>query len=122
MSLEALLEELRGNLACLRADLKQLERPKGISQEDLEAFGASYRFEAYEAFRLKLGEFGLDPLTGEMLGAFYKSLRVLHEGHPGLVQAEPDKLKQALRITMEAALSMGEQLLQKLEGSSQGRG
>ena len=121
MGLEALLEELRGNLACLRADLGRLERPEGISS-DLEAFGASYRFEAYEAFRLKFGEFGLDPLTGEMLGAFYKSLRVLHEGHPGLVQAEPDKLKQALRITMEAALSMGEQLLQKLEGSSQGRG
>lgn len=122
MSLEALLEELRGNLACLRADLGRLERPEGTDPEDGEAFGTGYRFEAYEAFQRKLGYLGLDPLTGQLLQAFYKSLRVLREGHPGLMQAEPKGLKRALRITVEAALSMGEQLLQRLEDGGQSGG
>lgn len=112
MDLETLLQELQENLACLRADVRVLDDPTARDAP----FAEGYRVKAYEA--VCAGGFlrELDEETEELLHAFYRSLRVMGEGHPGLLEAEPGGLEQAYRITVEAAIALGEQLLERLEG------
>ena len=107
--LPKLLDEIRENLERLRRDLRSLD-PEADAAE-VEGFAEGYRREAYEAFCLRAAAEGV---TGEILHAFYRSLRVLSEGHPGFLNADPEELERAYRITVEAAIGMGEQVLRSL--------
>jgi hypothetical protein len=71
-----------------------------------------YCFQAYEALDVKTLR-RMDGGTAEMLRAFYKSLHVLSEGHSGFVTADDQALERAYRLTLEAAIAMGEQLLEQ---------
>ena len=103
-----LLQELSQNLERLRRDLAWLNMP---DPEDT-SFAEDYCFQEYEALNVEALP-RIDRGTVEMLWAFYKSLRVLVEGHSGFVTADEPSLERAYRITLEAALEMGEQLLRK---------
>ncbi len=108
--LSELLAEIRENLERLRRDLRSL----GPEADDAGTggFAEGYRREAYEAFCLRGPR--VAGVTGEMLHAFYRSLQVMSEGHPGFWNADPEELERAYRITLEAALEMGERLLEGL--------
>lgn len=108
--LPKLLEEIRGNLERLRRDLRSLS-PEA-EEADGEGFAEGYRREAYEAACLE--GLRVEGVTGEMLHAFYRSLRVLSEGHPGFLDADPEELERAYRITLEAAIEMGKRVLEGL--------
>ena len=72
-----------------------------------------YRFQAYETLSSETLQ-QIERGKVEMLQAFYKSLRVLSEGHSGLMAADERAFENAYRITLEAAIEMGEQLLERL--------
>ena len=112
--LPELLDEIRGNLERLRRDLRSLDPEADASEA--EGFAEGYRREAYEAACLR--GLRVEGVTGELLHAFYRSLRVLSEGHPGFLNADPEELERAYRITVEAAIGMGEQILRGLTPSA----
>ncbi|OGF57695.1 MAG: hypothetical protein A2Z21_05475 [Candidatus Fraserbacteria bacterium RBG_16_55_9] len=103
----SLLEEVRQNLERLRRDLTVLNTP---NSEDA-SFAEGYCFQAYETLNAKTLQ-RMDRGVVEMLRAFYKSLRMLSEGHSGFVTADEEMLGRAYRITLEAAIEMGEELLE----------
>ena len=111
--LPELLEEIRLNLERLRRDLRSLS-PEA-DDVATEEFAEGYRREAYEAACCK--GLRVEGVTGEMLHAFYRSLRVLSRGHPGFLDADPEELERAYRITLEAAIEMGERVLAELSNS-----
>ncbi len=100
-----LLEELKGNLERLRRDLTALDEPDA-------PWAVDYAFQEYEA----LGAEALQKMgrgTVEILTAFYKALRVLSEGHAGLLGADEQALERAYRLVVEAAIELGEWLLEQ---------
>lgn len=105
-----LLAEIRANVERLRRDLRSLDPEAGDAAP--EGFAEGYLWEAYEAACLQ--GLRVEGVAGEMLHAFYRSLRVLSEGHPGLLDADPAQLERAYRITLEAAIDMGERVLRDL--------
>jgi hypothetical protein len=104
----SLLGEVRHNVERLRRDLAMLDMP---DSEDV-SWAEDYRFQAYEALNVKALQ-RMDSGVAEMLRALYKSLHVLSEGHAGFVTADEQALERAYRIALEAAIEMGEQLLQE---------
>lgn len=116
--LPELLDEIRENLGQLRRDLHSL----GPEADDVETegFAEGYRRGVYEAACLR--GLHVEGVTGEMLHAFYRSLRVLSEGHPGFLNADPEELERAYRITLEAAIEMGERILESLTSRVADRG
>lgn len=110
---DALHEEVKQNVERLRRDLAMLHMPD--SEDDPVARG--YRFQEYEALHAGILS-NTDRGTVAMLQAFYKSLHVLNEGHGGLAFASEQALAQAYRITLEAAIELGEQWLKQSKPSN----
>lgn len=116
--LPELLDEIRENLGQLRRDLRSLS-PEADDAET-EGVAEGYRWRVYEAACLR--GLHVEGVTGEMLHAFYRSLRVMSEGHPGFLDADPEELERAYRITLEATIGMGEQVLESLTQQGADRG
>ncbi len=100
MAIETLLAEIAHNVAHLRAELAQLDEP------DSEPPASGLAFAAYEAADLS----HLDAGTLELVGAFYRTLAVAIDGHPGFLDADPDELDRSYRIILEAAIDLGEEV------------
>jgi len=105
-----LLDELKENVLRLRADLAILNVPQSEGLPVAE----EYCFQAYEALKSETLQ-EIERGKVELIHAFYKSLRVLSEGHSGLFAADERAFENAYRITLEAAIEMGEQLLEQSE-------
>jgi len=100
MAIETLQAEVAHNVDHLRAELAQIDEPDAGPPESGLAFAA------YEAADLS----HLDAGTQELVGAFYQTLAVAIEGHPGFLDADPDELDQSYRIILEAAIDLGDQI------------
>lgn len=100
MAMEPLQAEVAHNVDHLRAELAQIDEPDAQPPESELAFVA---YEAADLSRLDAG-------TQELVGAFYQTLVVAIEGHPGFLDADPDELDQSYRILLEAAIDLGDQI------------
>ncbi len=101
---ELLKQEIDHNLSCLRSDLNLINRDSGGQDR---AFAEEYRFEQFNSFLSKE-----EKIFDETMQAFYRSLHVLVEGHPGLMSADARDLEQAYRTIIESAIQFGERLLE----------
>ena len=99
---KSLRSEIQQNLACLRSDLDALSNP----DESDGSFAEGYQFEEYASLFRKT-----DIALSELIHAFYRSLHVLGEGHPGFLTAEESILEMSYRTIIESAIQFGEQIL-----------
>ena len=102
---EALLDEVRKNLANLRRDLEQIVNPELANDQ----FAEGYFIEQYELFLSSKPQFS-DQI--EILSSFYRSIEVLQQGHPNLITAEVEDLTRAYQTLLESAILFGEELLE----------
>ncbi|MBI3643775.1 hypothetical protein HY229_06715 [Candidatus Acetothermia bacterium] len=99
---QPLQSEIQHNLDCLRADLEALSNPDSSEHP----FAEEYQFEEYQLLSMKR-----DRTLSELIHAFYRSLNVLGEGHPGLMTADESTLEMSYRTIIESAIQFGEQIL-----------
>lgn len=104
MAVHALRAEITSNVAYLRAELAR------IDQSDAYPPGSGLSFESYESLDGSILEEG----TMELVGAFYRSLIVVIDGHPGFLDADPDQIDRSYRIIVEAAIDLGDRLIERL--------
>lgn len=97
-----LQSEIQHNLDCLHSDLQALSNPD-MSEHPL---AEGYKFAEYEMLSLKA-----DRGLSELIHAFYRSLKVLGEGHSGLMTADESSLEMSYRTILESAIQFGEQIL-----------
>lgn len=103
MSVDELAAEIARNVAHLRAELAQIDQP------DADPPDSGLSFASYEAMDTSV----LDEGTVELVGAFYRSLIVVIDGHPAFLDAEPDEIDQSYRIVVEAAIALGDRLIER---------
>lgn len=106
MAVDALRAEIAHNVAHLRAELAQIDDADAQPQE-AQPSDAGLSFQAYRSTDLSI----LDAETGELVAAFYQSLVVVLDGHPGFLDANPDEIETAYRIVLESTIAFGEQLM-----------
>lgn len=107
MALDALHElhaEIARNVDHLRAELGHMDDPDAAPPE------SCLTFRAYQAIDLN----ELDGESGELATAFYRSLSVVLDGHPGFLDADRDQIDRSYRIVLEAAIDLGDQLVDSL--------
>ena len=101
MAMEELRAEVAHNVEQLRAELAQIDDPDAAPPE------SGLAFHAYQATDLA----PFEPETGELIAAFYQSLSVVLDGHPGFLDADFDRMDAAYRIVLASAVDFGEQLM-----------
>ena len=104
MALDLLRAEISHNVEHLRAELAWSDQPDAHPPE------TGLSFEGYEA----LDDSILDEGVMELVGAFYRSLVVVIDGHPGFLDADPDQIDRSYRIVLEAAIDLGDRLIECL--------
>ncbi len=104
MTVDKLAAEVARNVAHLRAELAQMDQP------DAEPPDSGLSLASYEAMDASI----LDEGTLELVAAFYRSLIVVIDGHPGFLDAHPDEIDRSYRIVVEAAIQLGDQLMERL--------
>ena len=103
MAVDELAAEIAHNVAHLRAELAQMDQPNA------EPPDSGLAFASYEAMDASI----LDEGTAELVGAFYRSLIVAIDGHPGFLDADPDEIERSYRIVVEAAIQVGDELIER---------
>ena len=104
MALDPLRAEITHNVEHLRGELARIDQPDAHPPE------TGLSFENYGS----LDDSILDEGMMELVGAFYRSLVVVIDGHPGFIDADPDQIDRSYRIIVEAAIDLGDRLIERL--------